>query len=85
MSYAMTMRARIAENVAQVRGRIAEAAARSGRPADAVTLVAVTKYVSAELVAPVGRGRLPRSGREPAAAALGEGRRPGRLCRSAGT
>ncbi|HYW81015.1 MAG TPA: YggS family pyridoxal phosphate-dependent enzyme [Thermoguttaceae bacterium] len=37
--------ARIAENVAEVRRRIAEAAARSGRTADAVTLVAVTKYV----------------------------------------
>ncbi|MEN6449402.1 MAG: YggS family pyridoxal phosphate-dependent enzyme, partial [Thermoguttaceae bacterium] len=36
---------RIAENVALVRRRIAAAAARSGRAADAVTLVAVTKYV----------------------------------------
>jgi len=42
--------ARIAENVAQVRGRIADAAGRSGRTADAVTLVAVTKYVSADVV-----------------------------------
>ncbi|MEN6457693.1 MAG: YggS family pyridoxal phosphate-dependent enzyme [Thermoguttaceae bacterium] len=42
--------ARIAENVAEVRGRIATAAARSGRAADAVTLVAVTKYVSDEAV-----------------------------------
>jgi len=41
--------ARIAENVAQVRGRIADAAGRSGRTADAVTLVAVTKYVSADV------------------------------------
>ena len=38
---------RIAENVSQVRGRIADAAARSGRAANDVTLVAVTKYVSA--------------------------------------
>ncbi|MEE8451552.1 MAG: YggS family pyridoxal phosphate-dependent enzyme [Thermoguttaceae bacterium] len=37
--------ARIAENVAEVRRRIAEAASRSGRAADAITLVAVTKYV----------------------------------------
>jgi pyridoxal phosphate enzyme (YggS family) len=37
----------IAENLAQVRSRISAAAARSGRTADAVTLVAVTKYVSA--------------------------------------
>jgi pyridoxal phosphate enzyme (YggS family) len=37
----------IAENVAQVRGRIARAAAKSDRPADDVTLVAVTKYVGA--------------------------------------
>lgn len=36
---------RIADNVAQVRGRIAEAARRSGRSADDVTLVCVTKYV----------------------------------------
>lgn len=36
---------RIADNVAGVRQRIAEAAARSGRPAEAVRLVAVTKYV----------------------------------------
>ncbi|MGA2619309.1 MAG: YggS family pyridoxal phosphate-dependent enzyme [Thermoguttaceae bacterium] len=37
--------ARIAENVARVHGRIAAAAVRSGRAADAVRLVAVTKYV----------------------------------------
>jgi hypothetical protein len=42
--------ARIAENLAAVRGRIAAAAARSGRAADAITLLAVTKYVSAETV-----------------------------------
>jgi PLP dependent protein len=41
--------ARIAENVARIRGQIADAAARSGRAADAITLVAVTKYVSAEV------------------------------------
>ena len=41
--------ARIAENLAEVRRRIADAAARSGRTADAVTLVAVTKYVSADV------------------------------------
>ena len=45
--------ARIAENVARVRGRIADAAARSGRPASDITLVAVTKYVSAEMVRPL--------------------------------
>ena len=39
--------ARIAENVSHIRGRIADAAARSGRAANDVTLVAVTKYVSA--------------------------------------
>jgi pyridoxal phosphate enzyme (YggS family) len=37
--------ARIAENLADVRHRIAEAAARSGRNAEDVSLVAVTKYV----------------------------------------
>jgi pyridoxal phosphate enzyme (YggS family) len=36
---------RIRDNLAEVRGRIAAAAVRSGRPADAVTLVAVTKFV----------------------------------------
>jgi len=36
---------RIAANVAEIRQRIAAAAARSGRSADAITLVAVTKYV----------------------------------------
>ena len=45
--------ARIAENVAQVRGRIADGGARGGRPASDVTLVAVTKYVSAEAVRPL--------------------------------
>jgi PLP dependent protein len=45
--------ARIAENVAQIRGRIAEAARRSGRAADAVRLVAVTKYVAADVVRPL--------------------------------
>jgi PLP dependent protein len=45
--------ARIAENVARIRGRIADAASRSGRPADAVTLVAVTKYVSPDTVRPL--------------------------------
>jgi uncharacterized pyridoxal phosphate-containing UPF0001 family protein len=42
--------ARIAENLAAVRGRIADAAARSGRPADQIMLLAVTKYGSAEVV-----------------------------------
>ena len=37
--------ARIAENLAEVRRRIAEAATRSGRSAEDVSLVAVTKYV----------------------------------------
>jgi pyridoxal phosphate enzyme (YggS family) len=39
---------RIADNLANVQGRIAAAAARSGRGADSVRLVAATKYVSAE-------------------------------------
>ena len=46
----MSNTARIAENVAEIRGRIADAAARSGRPAEAVTLVAVTKYVGLDLI-----------------------------------
>jgi PLP dependent protein len=41
---------RIAENLAAVRGRIAESAARSGRRADDITLVAVTKYVGIEKI-----------------------------------
>lgn len=44
----LTLAARIAENVAETRQRIATAAARAGRPADAVTLVAVTKYVGVD-------------------------------------
>ncbi|HID78403.1 MAG TPA: YggS family pyridoxal phosphate enzyme, partial [Planctomycetaceae bacterium] len=35
----------IARNLAEVRGRIARAAAASGRAPEAITLVAVTKYV----------------------------------------
>jgi PLP dependent protein len=45
--------ARIAENAAEVRGRIADAAARCGRKASDITLVAVTKYVSSDLVRPL--------------------------------
>ncbi len=41
----------IRENLAVVRGKIEAAAARAGRPAGAVTLVAVTKGVAAPLVA----------------------------------
>ena len=40
----------IAENVAQIRRRIAAAAERSGRAAGDVTLVAVTKFIPAEVV-----------------------------------
>ncbi len=48
---------RIEENVAAIRQRIASAAARSGRTADAVTLVAVTKFVGeAEIRVLVGAG-----------------------------
>ena len=39
----------VAENVATVRERIAMAARRTGRQADDVTLVAVTKYVDADI------------------------------------
>ncbi|MDA1055602.1 MAG: YggS family pyridoxal phosphate-dependent enzyme [Planctomycetota bacterium] len=42
------LRLRIADNLARVRQRIADAAARSGRDASAVTLVAVTKYVDVD-------------------------------------
>jgi len=41
---------RIAENVARIRDRIAGAAKRSGRTAHDITLVAVTKYVSPDIV-----------------------------------
>jgi pyridoxal phosphate enzyme (YggS family) len=48
----MTQRlARIADNLAQVRERITAAAIRSGRTADAVRLIAVTKYVASEAIA----------------------------------
>ncbi len=40
---------RLSENLARLRERIAAAAQVSGRPAEAVTLVAATKYLSAEL------------------------------------
>ncbi len=47
----------IAENVAEVRERIAAAAARAGRPSQDVRLVAVTKYVgAAEIRALVAAG-----------------------------
>jgi PLP dependent protein len=45
--------AQIADNVARVRGQIADAAARSGRSPGEITLVAVTKYVSVEMVRPL--------------------------------
>src|SRR5262245_34536834 len=44
---------RIAENLADIRRRIRAAAERSGRAAEAVTLVAVTKYVPLELIGPL--------------------------------
>ena len=40
----------IAENVAAIRGKIASAAARSSRGPEAVTLVAVTKFLPADVV-----------------------------------
>jgi PLP dependent protein len=40
--------ARVAENLASVRGRIAAAAERAGRAADAVELCAATKYVTVD-------------------------------------
>ncbi len=44
---------KIAENVADIRERIARAAQRSGRAAERIALVAVTKYVSAEMIRPL--------------------------------
>ncbi|MDZ4821080.1 MAG: YggS family pyridoxal phosphate-dependent enzyme [Planctomycetota bacterium] len=41
---------RLLDNLAEVRERIAAAAIRSGRTSDAVTLVAVTKYVEVPLI-----------------------------------
>jgi pyridoxal phosphate enzyme (YggS family) len=40
---------RIADNLARVQARMARASERSGRPADSVKLVAVTKYVPVEI------------------------------------
>jgi hypothetical protein len=45
----MNERSRIIDNVADIRARIADAARRSGRAADAVRLVAVTKYVDSQV------------------------------------
>jgi hypothetical protein len=45
----MNVAGQIADNLAQVRGRIAAAAERSGRGAGDITLVAVTKYVPIEI------------------------------------
>lgn len=61
----MEFAVRLAENVRQVRERMGEAARRSGRSADKVTLVAVTKYVDHRLA-----GLLPAAGCED----LGESR-----------
>ncbi len=47
----MDIAARIAENLAAVQGRIAEAAARAGRAPGEVRLVAVTKYVGPDEIA----------------------------------
>src|SRR5947207_7645071 len=47
----MDTRAILAERLAAVRGRIADASRRAGRDAAAVTLVAVTKTVSPEVAA----------------------------------
>jgi len=47
------LRSRLARNLAEIRGRIADAASRSGRSAADVRLVAVTKYVSADQVRPL--------------------------------
>jgi pyridoxal phosphate enzyme (YggS family) len=43
----MDLPARIADNLREVRQRIAQAAARAGRQAEEITLVGVTKYVDA--------------------------------------
>jgi pyridoxal phosphate enzyme (YggS family) len=41
---------RLQDNLAEVRGRVAAAAGRSGRAAGSITLVAVTKYVRGDVV-----------------------------------
>ena len=47
------IRDRLADNLALVQQRIADAALRSGRKADDVLLVAVTKYVGLEIIEPL--------------------------------
>jgi pyridoxal phosphate enzyme (YggS family) len=47
------IRDRLAENLALVQDRIADAALRSGRRPDDVLLVAVTKYVGVEMIEPL--------------------------------
>jgi pyridoxal phosphate enzyme (YggS family) len=44
---------RIGDNYRRIVGRVAEAAERCGRSADEVTVVAVTKYVTSELMRPL--------------------------------
>ncbi len=43
----------IAENFLHVRQRVQTAAARAGRSADEVTLIAITKYVDVDLIRPL--------------------------------
>ena len=79
------LRTLLADRVRAVRDRIAAACARAGRdPAD-VTLVAVTKTVSARVAALLLGPRRRGPGREPAAGALGARPRPCRTGTSAGT
>lgn len=40
----------VADNVQRVRARMARAARRAGRPADSIRLIAVTKYVEADVI-----------------------------------
>jgi len=63
---------RLSENLACLRERISAAAEASGRSAGAVTLVAATKYLPAEVARKNRSGRLPRSGRKPPARAVVE-------------
>ena len=65
---------RIRHNLDEVLGRIAEAARRSGRHADAVRLVAVTKKSPPDWIRPLVDLRSPRPRRKLPPGALEEGR-----------
>ena len=70
-----TVEARIAESLARIRDEIEAACRRSGRSADEVLLVGVTKSADIEWIEALVALGVRRPGREPAATAAGTGLR----------